>query len=343
MRIFLSYRREDSSAWAGRLNDGLGAQFGARNIFQDVVAIGPGEDFTAAIDRALGDADVTLVVIGPSWLTAAGPDGVRRLDEPDDFVRAELSAALARDVRVIPVLVGGAAMPGAADLPAGLEGLALRQAVSLRDSTWRQDVDGLVGALRGEQPGTSRRRWPIAVGVAAVLIVAGAVALLVRDDGDGGDDGSASGTTAAGTSLADGRGPALTGCPDPADLGALELASDPSGDIELTDGTLHVTAQQLASRREDDGWLVLVGVALNNDTTGPISTGEWYVQRLVVASRSYEPWCFDEQLTLDAGLTADLVVGFVVSCEPVGRIDLVAGEQTNVPISLTPDPEFSTC
>ena len=78
MRIFLSYRREDSSAWAGRLNDGLGAQFGARNIFQDVVAIGPGEDFTAAIDRALGDADVTLVVIGPSWLTAAGPDGVRR-------------------------------------------------------------------------------------------------------------------------------------------------------------------------------------------------------------------------------------------------------------------------
>jgi hypothetical protein len=67
------------------------------------------------------------------------------------------------------------------------------------------------------------------------------------------------------------------------------------------------------------------------------------VQQLVVAGRTYAPWCFDPYTTLAAGRTADLLVGFEVTCGPVGRIELVAGERVDVPIALTPDAEPGPC
>src|SRR5438093_9482908 len=161
MRIFLSYRREDASAWAGRLRDALAAQFGEENIFQDVATVRPGQKFTDAIDAALSQADVALAVIGPRWLTAAADDGEPRLAKSDDYVRAELRAALAHTKQVIPVLVGGATMPTAGELPEGLEELGLRQAVILHDESWRQDVDGLIRSLRGKPTTVYRRRWLI--------------------------------------------------------------------------------------------------------------------------------------------------------------------------------------
>jgi hypothetical protein len=109
VRIFLSYRREDSSAWAGRLHDTLAARFGEQNIFQDVAAIRAGEDFDDAIDRALAQADVTLVVIGPQWLAATAPGGETRLAQEGDYVRAELTAAFTHGSRVVPLLLGGGA------------------------------------------------------------------------------------------------------------------------------------------------------------------------------------------------------------------------------------------
>ena len=90
MRVFISYRREDASAWAGRLRDALAAQFGEENIFQDVATVRPGQKFTDAIEAALSRSDVALAVIGPRWLTAAGDDGEPRLAKSDDYVRAEL-------------------------------------------------------------------------------------------------------------------------------------------------------------------------------------------------------------------------------------------------------------
>ncbi len=139
----MSYRRDDSAAWAGRLRDSLATRVGERSIFHDVSAVRAGEDFTAAIDRALSTSDVALIVIGPGWLTAADAKGVLRLTQPNDYVRAELASALARDLRVVPVLVGGASMPAAADLPSELAALALRQGVTLHDQTWHEDVEGL--------------------------------------------------------------------------------------------------------------------------------------------------------------------------------------------------------
>ena len=114
MRIFLSYRREDSAPRAGRLRDALAARFGEDSIFQDVVAVRPGERFDDAIDSALDGCDATLVVIGPGWLSAADSEGHARLADPHDYVRREVTVALSRPTPTIPVLVAGAVMPDAA-------------------------------------------------------------------------------------------------------------------------------------------------------------------------------------------------------------------------------------
>jgi len=188
--VFLSYRREDSSAWAGRLRDSLATRVGDHSIFHDVSAVRAGENFTEAIDRALSESDVALIVIGPRWLTAADPMGVVRLTQPSDYVRAELASALSRDLRVVPVLVGGASMPDAADLPEELAALAVRHAVTLHDETRHEDVEGLWRELRGERR-PHRGRWFAGAGLVALALV---VALIVarRDgtpDGEGSDDG----------------------------------------------------------------------------------------------------------------------------------------------------------
>src|SRR4051794_32817634 len=106
--IFVSYRRQESSHLAGRLYDRLAGSFGESQVFIDVDAIEPGEDFAEKIFRSVAGCQVLLVVIGPSWLTSADGRGHRRLDDPDDIVRLEIEAALARGVRVIPILMEGA-------------------------------------------------------------------------------------------------------------------------------------------------------------------------------------------------------------------------------------------
>jgi len=172
--IFISYRRDDQPGFAGRLADALEAAFGADQVFRDIEDIHPGEDFVAAIEQQLHTVDVMLVMIGPGWL-AASRNGVRRLDEPDDFVRLEIAAALASGKPVIPVLVDGASMPGAADLPPALAGLARCQAVALSDAGWRSDVAQLVASLRTRLPDKGNTSARIRL---ACLILAG-VALLV--------------------------------------------------------------------------------------------------------------------------------------------------------------------
>jgi hypothetical protein len=102
--IFISYRREDSAPYAGRLYDRLCAHFGADQVFMDVDDIPPGADFAAHIDAKVGSCDAMVVVIGKGWLTARNADGQLRLSDPSDFVGLEVSLALQRSVLVIPVL-----------------------------------------------------------------------------------------------------------------------------------------------------------------------------------------------------------------------------------------------
>ena len=147
LRIFLNYRREDSSGYAGRLYDDLADRLTACDVFIDIDKIEPGADFVDVIDRALDGCDVVLAVMGKQWLSIADSKGRRRLDDPDDYVRLELEAALARGMRLIPVRVQGAEMPSSADLPESLRGLARRQAVEISDHRWRYDVETLTSKL----------------------------------------------------------------------------------------------------------------------------------------------------------------------------------------------------
>jgi ankyrin repeat protein len=148
--IFLSYRREDASGWAGRLTADLRRRIPTGTVFQDISTIEIGEDFHQAIEQALQSCAVVLVMIGPGWLTARDRQGRRRLDDPNDVVRAEVAAALQRtDLKVIPLLVGGAAMVPAEDLPDDVRPIVRRHALELSDSRWDHDVGVLVQHLGG--------------------------------------------------------------------------------------------------------------------------------------------------------------------------------------------------
>ncbi|MCW5581273.1 MAG: toll/interleukin-1 receptor domain-containing protein, partial [Luteimonas sp.] len=150
-KIFISYRREDSAGFAGRLADALEARHGADNVFRDVDDIRPGSDFVDTLHAALASCDVLVPLIGPRWLSASGPHG-QRLHDPQDYVRREIAIALERGMTVIPALVEGARMPSASDLPAELADLTRRQALVLGDHSWSSDVQALMRAIDAVVP-----------------------------------------------------------------------------------------------------------------------------------------------------------------------------------------------
>jgi hypothetical protein len=157
-RIFISYRREDSSGQAGRLYDRLAAVFGADQVFMDVDDILPGENFATTLRNNVEAADIAVVVIGPRWLTAADSEGRRRLDDETDFVRREVLDALLRGKRVVPVLLNGTEMPAERELPEPLRALALCQAFELQDRRFDRDAAALIEDLGGAPAHRSDRK-----------------------------------------------------------------------------------------------------------------------------------------------------------------------------------------
>jgi len=151
-RIFISYRRDDSAAHAGRLYDRLEGHFGQGQVFMDVDAIKPGLDFVEVVQEAVSVCDGLVAVIGKEWLHVSNPAGGRRLEDPDDMVRLEIATALGRGIRVIPVLVQGAQMPRGNDLPEVLKPLASRNALEVSDAGFRADVERLIEALEAPRP-----------------------------------------------------------------------------------------------------------------------------------------------------------------------------------------------
>ena len=128
--LFISYRREDSIAIAGRISDHLRGAFGSGNVYFDMDSIPLGVDFGQYIDRLVADCDVVLVLIGRRYLDVTDDSGSRRLDDPDDIVRLEVEAALCRGIPVVPVLVDGASVPKRTELPEHMS--ALRAATAFR-------------------------------------------------------------------------------------------------------------------------------------------------------------------------------------------------------------------
>lgn len=325
MRVFLSYRRDDAGGYAGRLTDALLQRLGPKSVFQDVTAISPGQDYTVAIDRALADSDAALVVIGPGWLTAETPQRTRRLLEADDYVRLELARALRRDIRVIPVLVGGARLPEADELPDDLQELAQRQALELHNETWHHDVDGLVRSLRGEpaEPASQRRRWLAAATALVALLALGAGAWWLWGPGTGGQTGSA----AQPVPCAPPAGPVWNRIGLGADTKAVDKAN-PNNPL-----IINVTNAHWRARGGE--WQVILTTTLENAGHQTASIGSWQYQSLVVAQRYNKKMaCFSPgSETVEPGIIADELVGFDVKCKPVGRIDLVL---ENGSITVTP-------
>ena len=185
--VFLNYRREDTAGYAGRLYDLLKSRFPGR-VFLDYGEIAPGSDFVVAIEAAVGRSAVLIALIGKNWLAGG------RLRNPADFLRLEIAAALQRNIPVIPVLVGGASLPDAAELPEDLSALLRRQAIAIGDADWEGGTELLVRALEPylgrARRGSPVKRWAIAAAVLAVAIGVTVVVYLQRpapDTADGVD------------------------------------------------------------------------------------------------------------------------------------------------------------
>ena len=148
-KIFVSYRRDDASSEAGRITDWLDRHFGEDEVFMDINALEPGVDFVEGIEQAVEMIDALIAVIGPGWVDAEDEHGNRRLDDPTDWVRLEIANALGRGIRVIPVLVKGAAMPPEAKLPDDLKPLRRRNALPITERQWRPGIEELIEALDG--------------------------------------------------------------------------------------------------------------------------------------------------------------------------------------------------
>jgi hypothetical protein len=145
--VFISYRRETAAGEARALYGALAAQLGRTSAFMDVDSIALGRDFRSVLQKTLESCDVMLVVIDKDWVEDKNEKGEHRLEDPHDYVRMEVSAGLKRDIVVTPVLVRGAHMPAAEQLPEEIRDLAYRNAFEITHNRWESDVQEMIRRL----------------------------------------------------------------------------------------------------------------------------------------------------------------------------------------------------
>lgn len=184
--VFISYRKEDTRPWAITLRDHLARALGERQVFFDVDSMAAGQ-WSMQIQRALDRCAVVVVLIGPRWMTATDADGRKRLFLPDDVHRLEVISALGRpDVTVIPVLVDGARLPQADDLPPEVRGILACQASEIGDARdariaslrrLTRIVDGLSGQRRERRRAVAAASAAVVAGIANTLVVSNSLAV----------------------------------------------------------------------------------------------------------------------------------------------------------------------
>jgi TIR domain len=97
--VFICYRREETAFAARAIHDRVVQRLERENVFLDVDNIDLGVDWFNVLTDRVGACDALVAVIGRNWVSSADNDGLRRIDDPDDFVRIEIEAALQRNVR----------------------------------------------------------------------------------------------------------------------------------------------------------------------------------------------------------------------------------------------------
>jgi hypothetical protein len=147
-RVFISYRREDSKWPARQIYEAFSRHLPHGQVFMDIDSIPPGADFVEILQGQVRQCEIVLVLVGLGWAGYTDPKtGQRRLENPKDFVRIEICAALSRGIPVIPVLLDGAPMPDVEQLPEDMRELVRRQAEFVEYRTFDADVDRLIRRL----------------------------------------------------------------------------------------------------------------------------------------------------------------------------------------------------
>jgi len=173
-RIFISYRRIDTAAVAGRVYDHLTFLLGKGRVFKDVYSVSVGRDFRDHVGQEVAQSDAVLVLIGDHWLDATDKYGNKRLSTENDPVRYEIEQALELGITVIPVLVEDAVMPDAKDLPETLQSFAYLHATRLRDADFEYDFGRLCDAMKpvcGNLDTQRRRKRRLAFGIAVAVLL----------------------------------------------------------------------------------------------------------------------------------------------------------------------------
>ncbi|HKA38360.1 MAG TPA: toll/interleukin-1 receptor domain-containing protein [Burkholderiales bacterium] len=187
--VFISYRREETAGEARALFQALVARLGEASVFMDVDAIALGRDFRQVLQERLASCDLLLALVGRGWIEAKNASGKRRLEDPTDYVRLEIEAALKRNIPVTPVLLQGAQMPAEQQLPESMRDFVYRNGFELSHNRWESDVQEMLkrlglgsqrepGSVRETDPGKAPGARPpagkpwLAIAGASVMVIA---------------------------------------------------------------------------------------------------------------------------------------------------------------------------
>jgi hypothetical protein len=302
-------------------------------VFHDVSTIQPGADFAAQVGEFIAASDVTLVVIGPTWVSATGPGG-RRLQDPEDYVRFEVATALARGELVVPVLVNGAELPRPDQLPDELRDLSSRQAVTLRDTSWSVDVESFARSLEASVGADRPAGWLRSRGAAALVAVvlvaalAGGTWWLVEKNGSDGRTPLGAGTGLPSTSSTSSTGvpPLPPACPSP-DASWTKLTTVPGKKVVLRDNGIQIEVVSAATRPSGSSWDLVLEVRGTNVGFGKAGTEGFsaynaynlYVSTVMDGVRTATPSCFslsDGNEQLYPKESSQALVGFDVPKDP---------------------------
>ena len=156
LKVFISYRRQDTAASAVGIGQYLENEFGRKNVYVDVDTHA-GAKYATVIEKRLAECRVLLVLIGPDWV---------KLQKANDWVQREIAYALKRDITVIPVLINGAQLPEKELLPDDIQGLLDHQAASVSIAGFRHEMAGLVKDIRSIR---TPKPWRLLGAIAATI------------------------------------------------------------------------------------------------------------------------------------------------------------------------------